>query len=157
MTQFLPPNLLALFAARDPINFLPPAGKLPHEKEIPPYEGLAAFVHQFEDPRDAPPPTRVETKEERQERKRREKAEQVAYKLEQELALWDPSTNTAIQGDPYKTLFVTRINFDTSESKLRREFEAFGPVRRIRLVTDSVKGKPRGYAFVEYEHERDMH
>lgn len=69
MTQFLPPNLLALFAARDPINYLPPAGKLPHEKEIPPYEGLAAYVHQFEDPRDAPPPTRVETKEERKERK----------------------------------------------------------------------------------------
>jgi hypothetical protein len=27
MTAFLPPNLLALFAARDPIQYLPPADK----------------------------------------------------------------------------------------------------------------------------------
>lgn len=33
MTQFLPPNLLALFAPRDPIPFLPPVDKLPHEKK----------------------------------------------------------------------------------------------------------------------------
>lgn len=25
------------------------------------------------------------------------------------------------------------------------------------MVQDKVKGKPRGYAFVEFEHERDMH
>ena len=25
------------------------------------------------------------------------------------------------------------------------------------MVYDKATGKPRGYAFVEYEHERDMH
>ena len=25
------------------------------------------------------------------------------------------------------------------------------------MITNSVSNKPRGYAFVEYEHERDMH
>lgn len=80
-------------------------------------------------------------------------------------------------------------NFDTSEGKLRREFESYGPVKRVRgcistctycivllnsiftilllsyththiqinIVFDSENGKPRGYAFVEYENERDMH
>lgn len=48
MTQFLPPNLLALFAARDPIPYLPPAGKLPHEKKQKGYDGIAAFLHHFE-------------------------------------------------------------------------------------------------------------
>ncbi|KAK0051237.1 U1 small nuclear ribonucleoprotein 70 kDa, partial [Biomphalaria pfeifferi] len=48
-------------------------------------------------------------------------------------------------------------NFDTSESKLRREFEVFGPVKKICLINDRNSGKPRGYAFIEYEHERDMH
>jgi U1 small nuclear ribonucleoprotein len=33
MTAFLPPNLLALFAPRDPIPFLPPVDKLPYEKK----------------------------------------------------------------------------------------------------------------------------
>merc|ERR1712071_434504 len=45
-----------------------------------------------------------------------------------------------------------------SESKLRREFEVYGTVRKISLVHDDKKSsKPRGYAFIEYEHERDMH
>jgi U1 small nuclear ribonucleoprotein 70kDa len=34
--------------------------------------------------------------------------------------------------DPYKTLFVARISFDTTEKKLKREFEQFGPVKSIR-------------------------
>lgn len=25
------------------------------------------------------------------------------------------------------------------------------------MIHDRVTGKPRGYAFIEYEHERDMH
>jgi hypothetical protein len=48
MTQFLPPNLLALFAARDPIPYLPPADKLPHEKKTRGYTGVGAFLADFE-------------------------------------------------------------------------------------------------------------
>lgn len=48
MTQFLPPNLLALFAARDPIPYLPPAAKLPHEKKQKGYDGVGAFLNLFE-------------------------------------------------------------------------------------------------------------
>lgn len=157
MTQFLPPNLLALFAPRDPLPYLPPVDKLPHEKKANPYSGLAAFLLNFENPKDTPPPTRVETKEEKKERKRKERAEQVAYKLEQDLALWDPTNDSNIYGDPFKTLFVARINYDTSESKLRREFDVYGPVKRVNLVLNRTSGKPRGYAFIEFEHERDMH
>ncbi|KAI2666276.1 U1 small nuclear ribonucleoprotein 70 kDa [Labeo rohita] len=108
MTQFLPPNLLALFAPRDPIPFLPQLEKLPHEKHHnQPYCGIAPFIRHFEDPRDAPPPTRAETREERLERKRREKME-------------------------------------------RRQVVIY-------IVYNKKTGKPRGYAFIEYEHERDMH
>ena len=60
MTQFLPPNLLALFAPRDPIPFLPPACRLPHEKKATHnYQGIAQYVHLFEDPIDTPPLTEV--------------------------------------------------------------------------------------------------
>lgn len=48
MTQFLPPNLLALFAAREPIPYLPPAAKLPHEKKQKGYDGVGAFLNIFE-------------------------------------------------------------------------------------------------------------
>ncbi|CAN8004112.1 unnamed protein product [Ixodes pacificus] len=157
MTQYLPPNLLALFAPREPIPYLPPTDKLPHEKTPGTYTGVGKYLSLFEDPKDTPPPTRVETREERVERKRREKAEQVAYKLEQDIALWEPHNNAAGTVDPFKTLFVARVNYDTSESKLRREFEVFGSIKKIVIVHNKITGKPRGYAFVEYEHERDMH
>jgi hypothetical protein len=44
MTQFLPPNLLAMFAPRPPIPFMPPPDKKPHR----PYTGIADFVKEFE-------------------------------------------------------------------------------------------------------------
>uniref|UniRef100_A0A336K613 U1 small nuclear ribonucleoprotein 70 kDa n=1 Tax=Culicoides sonorensis TaxID=179676 RepID=A0A336K613_CULSO len=157
MTQFLPPNLLALFAPRDPIPYLPPPDKLPHEKKSRGYLGVGAFLGHFEDPKDTPLPTKVETREERIERKRRERAEQVAYRLEREIATWDPNSIESTTEDPFKTLFVARINYDTSESKLRREFEVYGPIKKILLIHNTDTGKPRGYAFIEYEHERDMH
>uniref|UniRef100_A0A0B7AJG6 U1 small nuclear ribonucleoprotein 70 kDa n=1 Tax=Arion vulgaris TaxID=1028688 RepID=A0A0B7AJG6_9EUPU len=157
MTQYLPPNLLALFAARDPLPFLTPADKLPHEKKRVPYSGVAAFLDGFEESKDTPPPTRVETRDERKERKRKERQEQHAYKLEQDLALWEPATNPSATSNPFRTLFIARINFDTSESKLRREFEVYGAVKKICVINDRNSGKPRGYAFIEYEHERDMH
>ena len=84
-----------------------------------------------QDPKDTPPPKHVETRDERMERKRREKAEQIQYKLEQEIAMWDPHNSTNATSDPYKTLFVARINYDTSESKLRREFEIYGPIKKV--------------------------
>lgn len=39
-----------------------------------------------------------------------------------------------VQGDPYKTLFVSRLSYDVTERKLRHEFEEYGPIKRIRLV-----------------------
>ena len=38
---------------------------------------------------------------------------------------------------------------------MRREFEIYGNIERIRLVLDR-KGKSKSYAFIVYERERDM-
>lgn len=48
-----------------------------------------------------------------------------------------------------------RLSYDTTERKLQREFEQFGPIKMLRMVTDE-DGQPRGYAFIEYEREADM-
>merc|ERR1740129_1465862 len=136
----------------DPIPYLQPPDKLPHEKKnVHNYHGMAMFVaNNFENPADTPPPTKVEMREERIERKRREKEEQ-------EIALWDPQSNPEGTTDPFRTLFVSRINFYTSESKLEREFETYGPIKQIKIVSDQKTGKPRGYCFIEFEQEKDMH
>lgn len=45
-----------------------------------------------------------------------------------------------MQGDPFKTLFVGRISYEATEKRLRREFEEYGPIKRIRLVQEKDTG-----------------
>ena len=59
-------------------------------------------------------------------------------------------------GDPYKTLFVARMAYETTETTLMQAFEQFGPIKSCKVVRDTKTGKPRGYGFIEFEHERDM-
>eukprot|EP00051_Salpingoeca_urceolata_P028075 m.484814 g.484814 ORF g.484814 m.484814 type:complete len:325 (-) comp23555_c0_seq1:187-1161(-) len=158
MTQWLPSNLLMLFKPNDPIEFKEPLDPLPHARKYHTcMSGVAQYVNLFEDPKDTPPPTKVETKEERLERKKKEREERSKTKLEARLAEWDPKARESITEDPFKTLFVARMNYETTEDTLRREFEEFGPIKKIYMVTDVETGKPRGYAFLEFEHESDMH
>lgn len=157
MTQYLPPNLLALFAPRPPLTYLPPPKPLIHERKNRTFGLLSDYKKHFEESKDAPVRPKLETKAQRIERKKREKLELATYKVEQAIALWDPSNNPDATTDPYRTLFVARLNYDTSEAKLRREFESFGQIKRICMIQDRVQSKPRGYAFIEYKKEKDMH
>ncbi|KAA0704244.1 U11/U12 small nuclear ribonucleoprotein 35 kDa protein [Triplophysa tibetana] len=64
--------------------------------------------------------------------------------------------NKGVTGDPHLTLFVARLNPQTSEEKLQEVFSKFGDVRRVRLVRDIVTGFSKRYAFVEYKEERSV-
>ena len=50
-----------------------------------------------------------------------------------------------------KTLFVGNLAFKASERELRTLFSQYGEVFSIRLMTDRVTRKPRGYGFVEMD------
>ncbi len=56
--------------------------------------------------------------------------------------------------NPFKTIFVGRLSYSTTEERLKKEFEIFGAIDRVRLVKD-LKGKSRGYAFVTFMRERE--
>ena len=71
--------------------------------------------------------------------------------------MWDPNNVDREVTDPFRTLFVARVNYYSSESKLRREFEQYGNIKSINVVMNQKNNKPRGYAFIEYEQEKDMH
>ena len=43
----------------------------------------------------------------------------------------DPSSDQQARGDPYCTLFVSRLSFETTEHDLEREFGRFGPIERV--------------------------
>lgn len=70
--------------------------------------------------------------------------------------LYDPFRDTKIIGDPYCTLFVGRLNHSTTEDTLRQSMSKYGRVKNLRLVRHIVTGASRGYAFVEFETEREM-
>ena len=52
-------------------------------------------------------------------------------KTEEALENWNPHEDSKAESDPFRTLFVARINYDTSQSKLKREFEEFGRIRHV--------------------------
>ncbi|WOL07854.1 U1 small nuclear ribonucleoprotein 70 kDa-like [Canna indica] len=148
-------NLLKLFEPRPPLEYKPP----PEKRKCPPYTGMAQFVSHFAEPSDpeyAPPVVKGETPTERRARIRKLRLEEGARKAAEELEKYDPSKDPNVTGDPYKTLFVARLNYETTEHRIKREFETYGPIKRVRLVTDKETNKPRGYAFIEYVHTRDM-
>lgn len=70
------------------------------------------------------------------------------------LARYKP--NKGVTGEPHLTLFVARLNPQTSEDKLQEVFSKYGDIRRVRLVRDIVTGLSKRYAFVEYKEERSV-
>ena len=46
-------------------------------------------------------------------------------------------------------IYVGNLPYEITEEELRQEFEAFGEVTSVNIVTDRLSGRPRGFAFVE--------
>jgi len=148
----LPPPILALFQARPALEFLAP----PAKGKCRGLDGIASFMEDFENKEDTPPLAPPgETKDQRKERKQKERSIRHSVELNDAKEAWKPKEAAGITEDAYKTLFVGRINFETTEARLKREFEAFGPVKSLVMIKDTT-GKPRGSAFIEFERERDM-
>ncbi|XP_015876230.2 U11/U12 small nuclear ribonucleoprotein 35 kDa protein [Ziziphus jujuba] len=70
--------------------------------------------------------------------------------------LYDPFGDPKVIGDPYCTVFVGRLSHLTTEYTLHKAMSKYGRVKNLRLVRHIVTGASRGYAFVEYETEREM-
>ena len=74
---------------------------------------------------------RFEAPRERKLRKMKEKFELHYAKISELRNEYDPRADpNAGSTDPLKTVFVARISYDTSEKKLKREFEQYGPVKK---------------------------
>lgn len=52
-----------------------------------------------------------------------------------------------------KKLYVGNLNYDTTESSIATLFGAVGEVRSVRLITDQMTGRSKGFAFVEMADE----
>ena len=46
-------------------------------------------------------------------------------------------------------IYVGNLSYEVTEGELRQEFEAFGGVESVSVITDRYSGRPKGFAFVE--------
>ncbi len=46
-------------------------------------------------------------------------------------------------------IYVGNLSFDVTEEELRQEFEAFGEVTSVNIITDKYSGRPKGFGFIE--------
>ena len=124
-----------MFKARDPINYLEPLGK----RKMPGYTGISAFLERCKDGKlegyEYGPG--FESRPVKRRRVMAEQKEKHSKELMERQKEFDPSNNDKIDGDAYKTLIVARLPYEITEPALRREFETFGSVRKVRLIFDN--------------------
>ena len=48
-------------------------------------------------------------------------------------------------------IYVGNLPFTATEEEVAELFAAFGPVEKVKIVTDRETGRPRGFGFVEME------
>ncbi|KAL0228041.1 hypothetical protein RCL1_004184 [Eukaryota sp. TZLM3-RCL] len=149
----LPIALLSLFQPRPPLECIPV------EKEpSPSIGGVSDFLNLFDS--SAPTsshqyinPNPLLIKQEL-ERKKTEKERLHFQNLQNGIHRYNPDRDPNIVSDPYKTIFVGRLDYSTTEEDLRSVFEPIGPVRTVFLPKRD-KTRTCGYAFVEFLHESD--
>lgn len=145
-----PPDVSRLFRPKPPLEYKRPVGYPPEKRQTCPHitgvsqllgDQLSSYMDQFPQGTDN---RYLQKYEEASHNKDKEHTE-----LNQEIRKWDPHKDPNIKDtDPFKTVFVGRLPYDTTEMELQREFSKFGEIERIRVVRDKVTNKSKGYAFV---------
>jgi RNA recognition motif-containing protein len=46
-------------------------------------------------------------------------------------------------------IYVGNLSYEVTEEELRQEFEAFGKVESVNIITDKYSGRPKGFGFIE--------
>lgn len=151
MTDKLPPNLLALFAARPPLRWVEPPDHAPQLRKTAPVSGVAAFLPELQKYKETDDYKPTESWLQARDRKTREKKEAVQKLLteapttcEEKLSLAaaaqslttradKPNEDPNVRGDAFKTLIVARLSYDADERDLEKEFGRIGPIERVRI------------------------
>ena len=56
-----------------------------------------------------------------------------------------------------KSLYVGNMGTGTTEDELRKAFTVYGAVQTVSIINDRDTGRPRGFAFVEMESDKEAH
>ncbi len=50
-------------------------------------------------------------------------------------------------------IYVGNVNYQATEDMLRNLFEQYGEVSSVKIITDKVSGRSKGFAFVEMDND----
>ncbi|KAF2825628.1 RNA-binding domain-containing protein [Ophiobolus disseminans] len=163
MTDKLPPMLLNLFAPRPPLRWVEPSDHAPEKRCTPKISGIGQYLQALREYKDTDNYVPTDSWLQKRDRKKVEKKEKQEKLLTEGIHQYKPSDDPKVQGDAFKTLFVSRLAYGITSDDLEREFGRYGPIERIRIVEDITappdappKKRKRGYAFIVYEREKDM-
>lgn len=155
--------LLNLFAPRPPLRWVEPIDHAPEKRCTPKIGGVAQYLEAMREYKDNDGYVPTDSWLQKRDRKKIEKKEKQEKLLTDGIKDYKPSEDPKVQGDAFKTLFVSRLAFGVTSDDLEREFGRYGPIERIRIVEDTTappdappKKRKRGYAFIVYEREKDM-
>lgn len=168
-THLLPPNLLKLFAPRPPLPYTRPLDKDIDRVRKKDVDGVGALLARLREDKtqdlmksggvegmeEGEEPSFTHAEETKRAIRREERKAKKTEEFNKAKETYKPSEDVEAVGDPYKTLFIARLHKSATDNDLRREFEGFGSIERVRIVRDK-KGRSRGYAFIVFERERDM-
>ena len=54
-----------------------------------------------------------------------------------------------------KRIYVGNLSYRTSENEIRQQFEKFGTVNQVNIITDRETGRSKGFAFVEMQNDNE--
>ena len=151
----LPPHINILFRARPPLRFL----NYPHKGIHRNYTGV------FDSEQNKNILDRFEKETPKIEKKLPKnviKIIEIIKSIEREkernkerIKNWNPKMNSKATSNPFKTLFVYKLEKNVDENLLKYEFEEYGTIKEVKIIKNR-KGENKGYGFIEFERTKDF-
>jgi len=160
-----PPDIQQLFTPKPPLLFIPSSDYSIESRSTPPISSISQWKSQIQDhmaqlkklEADRPPPQL--TKHQLQVKAAKERLDKYHESKRRQLDDWNNlellhKREKEVMKDPYRTVFVSRIDYSLTELDLSNKFSQFGVIESIRIIRD-LNGKSRGYGFIVFEKQSD--
>ncbi|ODV97818.1 hypothetical protein PACTADRAFT_47669 [Pachysolen tannophilus NRRL Y-2460] len=155
-TPTYPAKINKLFEPKQPVKYLEPTDYPLEKRRLPNISTISSFFDEVTKYNEEIRYNPTEGVQQKDQRLKKEKKAIQQQKVQNDLINWDPSKDPHIAGsDPYKTLFIGRLDYSITELELQKTFAKYGNISKIRVVKDKITSKSKGYAFIVYENERD--
>lgn len=154
-----PRTIQELFKPKPPLLYIPPGDYPPEKRRTRAVSGVASLKNAYRAHVDAlhnqPRPPVAKTNHQLEHEKALAKKQLQRDSHQRQMAEWLKPPELEVQvKDPYRTVFVLRLDYAVSELDVLKTFAPYGAIELVRVVRDH-NNRSRGYAFVVFERHAD--